>query len=967
MTNIDPKDIPNGFTTVQKNLGNFRPGRLDVRGGVLPLLRYWTDVTAGSGQLLNVFGCTNADSKWVAYQRDDGVVRAIRDGGESADFITGLDTDHPAVMYRDAMDGLLVYNGLERGYRWDGTSSTAELAGVSSPEDLGGNPPTIAENTALAVTMTAGDYIAAYRYMDKYGYPSDITEFTEYTVTTNLDGLSWTSLTPSTQSRVKYIELFRSVVNEPSKLYLVARIGNNGAVPAITGNGVTTTLTLETGHGLIVGASITVPTIFTAKRVATVSATSATVLGSYNSSATDKTFTTVGFFDDEFTDDELLDAGQYQENVLSVFSPDDTIYARSFGLPPDDKPYFAQYQGFTFAYGRVNYSIGTATATAAGLTIVLNGDADPKTEWAGRQIILTATAERYTIISVNEGTNTLTVDRLIPTTRTTVAYVVTPNPQRANLLAFSSGPGYNEAFLSTDGLRIQSTADSTDLETGLMQFGPYLYALHEYHMHQIVFQSHPRLDGQANLAGYRGAVNNRCWTLANGIAYLMDQMGGYRISGPCCPDDITSLAIKNIFKDTVDWSISSKKWYFLSHDPQTRVVRYHVKYTTDTGTMPKRALCYNTQTGEWWEEEYPFELSGSAVIEVDGKQRLVCGGEDDQVLMFGDGVSDWIEEPVRVEVSEMGVATVQVGAVTNTTSAVSSGLIGLGITLDSVGDTVTFDLYATSNVFTGFALGATVNEYMMVVENADGLRLLLDVTAIYSSPTPNAWRGFDATVFKAEFYPINGQQLTVSIHRRTVVDTVADPFTTAMVGASLAIIEGTGKGGTAKVRTRLDATSIETEDESFDWEIDITSVVVVGGIPASLKTGMLALLAAGSEDGRASPVAVPRECRVLIEPTSMETYVALQVFMNYETDPQPIPFSIPSNRGLTYDSDLDCVLINTKSDQFVRGEDPGVKIISLDEPVNDEAISDRHVAISLYVIQGMDAISIRALDFSGYG
>lgn len=569
MTFVDPKDIPAGFMVQQRNIGCFRPGRLDVRKGIQPITVRWDSVSpSGTSDAISCNCFVTPQYRFIVYEKDDGSVKAIRDGGSVSSIVTGLNTFQPLSCCRDSYGALLMVNGLERGYRWDGVAATADQIGIVAPAA----GPTISK-TGTASTMTEGTYYFAYRYRDRNGFFSNLSPITEVDyAAADLDSPDWSDLTASGESRVTTVELFRSTADAPHLFYKIGEVTSG----------------------------------------------------------------TTTFADDDFTDDQLL-----------LFDPEDwlplreedqvTIHANRFGLPPDHKPFIAQYQDVTFYYGRVHYNEGTVSGSSGSATVTGSGTAF-RSEFVGRKIRIAGNATRYTIATVNEGAQTMTVSPVLSAVvNAGTSFVITPDESEINLLYYS-GRGESEGVCEFSAQRVQDITEAQDLETGLFQFGPYLFILHEFHIYQVTFQRDPRYDLGIQLIGYRGAANHRLCVNAEGMPYFMDRLGVYRLNGGS-PDDVSAV-IRNTITDSIDWSDSSVKTYFSSYDPQERVVRFYVRYTGDTGTRPKRALCYNIEGNQWWDESYPYELSGACTITVDGRPRIALTSVDDTVYLQGEGYFD---------------------------------------------------------------------------------------------------------------------------------------------------------------------------------------------------------------------------------------------------------------------------------------------------------------------------------------
>lgn len=576
MTFVDPKDIPEGFMVQQRNLGCYRPGRLDVRKGLKPLGDYWDYSPSGTVDAISCNCYVTPLRRYVVYEKADGSVKAVYDGGATANVVTGLSTFQPISVVRDSYGALLMVNGIERGYRWDGINSAVQI-GIKSPIEISGvgnSAPVIAQ-TGSANKLQSGTYIFAYRYKDADGFYSNLSEITTVVVdaTADADSPDWSSIDQSSESRVTHIELLRSAANAPHQLYRVATITNG----------------------------------------------------------------TTTYSADDYSDDDLI---LFDPEDIFPFREEDgvTIHLNRFDLPPNDKPFIAQYQDVTFYYGRVLYQTGSIAGTNASATIT-GTSTEFRTEMIGRKLRISGQSTEYEITAVDEGLQTLTISPAASSSGafSTSSYVISPDDSEINLLRWS-GRGESEAVNAFNAARLQDIAEAQDLETGLFQYGPYLYILHEYHIYQVTFQRDPRYDLSITLLGYRGAVNNRCCVNAGGVPYFMDQLGVYRLNGGV-PEDV-SPGIRNFFNETIDWSPSSARYYFATYEPRESVIRFHVRYTGDTGTRPKRALCYNVENNQWWDELYPYELAGGCNIVVDGAIRLVLTADDDRAFLYGEGYCD---------------------------------------------------------------------------------------------------------------------------------------------------------------------------------------------------------------------------------------------------------------------------------------------------------------------------------------
>lgn len=593
-TNIDAKDVPPAFNVEQVNIGNFTPGRLDVRKGLTVLNGDWGTEAVGGSFLISAFGYLSPHARWVIFESSSGVVYAVRDGRtEEVTLGSGFNVANQICCVQDMYGRLLVFNGIERGFYWKGidSASVVEL-GIYDPKTV--NSGTAAPPQFASAVSGSGDgpnansdYWAGYRYVDADGFASNMSELTKSTTPDTTSTITFTytggsnGVKKSTQtSRVAYIEFWRTLADAPDKLYYVGRSANS----------------------------------------------------TWAESGPASTFT------EHFSDDELLNNSP--EQILSVYKPDNFPNARRFVPPPTNKPFVVLFQDRLLFYGRTFYSEGTV-ATSSSSTTATFTSANVRSEMAGwrLQVIDGDNVYEGTVESVNEGAGTATLTANFAATLSGKSYILTPNPVDEAYNLVYSEVGEPESVPPTNAVRVQASSASNDFETGLIVCGTRVFLLHERHYYTMSYCCEPRLDANISPPYDRGCVNNRCAIVVGGAVYMMDQLGCHRSAGGP-PEDLSTGQLRDYFDDTVNWSAQVRKNYFASYEPNQRVVRWHVQHVGDSGVYPTRAICLSTVTGGWWQEEYPTELGGACVTEVDGKPRLVYAAPDGEFLLGFDGTSD---------------------------------------------------------------------------------------------------------------------------------------------------------------------------------------------------------------------------------------------------------------------------------------------------------------------------------------
>ena len=216
-------------------------------------------------------------------------------------------------------------------------------------------------------------------------------------------------------------------------------------------------------------------------------------------------------------------------------------------------------------------------------------------------------------------------------------YAVDTSGKQPNTILYSevdepeSVPDINEIILQ------QNSRDS-DAITALMPYGPTMLIMQSRTCYSLTFAKQPVLDAQVTPVAYRVALNQRCWDILDGVAYVLDQYGVYSVTSG---GQVSALSqpIDDIFNQKVDKSTG--KWYFVAADPSTRIVRAFVALKGDgSGGFPTRAYCYHVDSKTWWQERYPQRLSSACAARLsNGDYRLVYAGSGGTYLL-GEGAAD---------------------------------------------------------------------------------------------------------------------------------------------------------------------------------------------------------------------------------------------------------------------------------------------------------------------------------------
>lgn len=220
-------------------------------------------------------------------------------------------------------------------------------------------------------------------------------------------------------------------------------------------------------------------------------------------------------------------------------------------------------------------------------------------------------------------------------------YGVDTGGQQPNTVLFSevdepeSVPDINE-------LVIQQNAAQADSIRALLPYGPTLLLMQSRHAYSLSFSKQPVLDAQVAPIAYRGALNQRCWDIHDGVCYVMDQYGVYSIAASGGVEPL-SEQIKDVFANRVDFSKSD--WPFVIVDHVTGTLRAFVAMKGDDTRnapdgFPTKALCYGIASKTWWIETYPMQVRSATHVKLaDGDFRCVYatpGG----VFLLDEGAAD---------------------------------------------------------------------------------------------------------------------------------------------------------------------------------------------------------------------------------------------------------------------------------------------------------------------------------------
>ncbi len=207
-------------------------------------------------------------------------------------------------------------------------------------------------------------------------------------------------------------------------------------------------------------------------------------------------------------------------------------------------------------------------------------------------------------------------------------YGVDSTGERPNSVMFSE-IDEPESVPVDNELVIQENTGEPDKLAAMVPLGPSLLLVQTAHLYRLSYVAQPVIDAAIVLGAYRGVLNSRCWCVLGGEAFLVDSFGMYSYDGQS--ETAVSVPIDNFWRDgLIDFASSST--FHVEADTGARVVRFFYRQAGDTGSTPRRALCYCISTKAWWEETFPFPVTAGCYVDASGKQVPLYGSGSGAIL-----------------------------------------------------------------------------------------------------------------------------------------------------------------------------------------------------------------------------------------------------------------------------------------------------------------------------------------------
>ena len=177
-----------------------------------------------------------------------------------------------------------------------------------------------------------------------------------------------------------------------------------------------------------------------------------------------------------------------------------------------------------------------------------------------------------------------------------------------------------ESVSEVNELILQQNTGTPDTIQGLIPMASSLFIFQNAHAYKLSYVAQPVIDASLLLASYRGMLNQRCYAMLNGVAFIADSIGLYAFDGQ--QEDPVSVPVDNYWRDGII-DLTRRSEFHVSCDYLRKIIRLHYAKSGDTGII--RALCYCATTKAWWEENYPTSMTASVSIWNNGKCDSLFG------------------------------------------------------------------------------------------------------------------------------------------------------------------------------------------------------------------------------------------------------------------------------------------------------------------------------------------------------
>ena len=337
----------------------------------------------------------------------------------------------------------------------------------------------------------------------------------------------------------------------------------------------------------------------------------------------------------------LTDAELQANDSMPLLNPDGTLNARRYGIPPNHKTIIITHQDRTFFVGERVFKRGMASLTQNSATATVVGHA-LSSNVIGREFSVPGHATTYEITAWATG-GILTLDAVYSgSTDAFSRYEIKTSKEELNRIYFSER-GEPESVPNINAVDLLREQSDEGYITAAMPMGAFVWIMTQSRIYRWTYQVHPIHDGNIYQTAPRGCLNQRCWTLVEGNAYIMDHQGCYKFNGGVA--DPISGPIQDLFRPGGGILWEHSQWFHVGHNYSEETVKFFV--CLDGSTKPHNALCYHLRTGTWWIEDYAWALSSSDTISINENAVLIAGAGWETVVATSRGTLDGPKLPLE--------------------------------------------------------------------------------------------------------------------------------------------------------------------------------------------------------------------------------------------------------------------------------------------------------------------------------
>lgn len=540
--------------------------------------------------------------------------------------------------YAEANGTLMMTDGFGPVLRWDGKSPQAVEAGIAPPSTA----PTVSGSGRGGI---AGTYDAYVRFKDDQGRISDLSPVSEEYIAQSDTG----TVTDATAATPVVITTDADHGLTTGDTVEISGVGGNVDANGVFSVTVLSSTTFElddsssesayTGGGEWISGVETI----TYTNVPVSSDPKVTIRQILRNTAgqTDEYYVDVETTDlagTTFTstrNDEELSTQEAQALLDDLRNDLANVHA----VPPATKLALVHHQDRMFYLGEEDYVAGSCKVEA-GSTTVYGVGTDWKEAFAARELHVDGGSVTYTISSVDEDAQTLTLTTgYQDATDNFAAYAIRSNSFEAKHVAFSEA-GLPESVPARNVLEIRQNGDQI---RGGYASGPYVYVVEQRHVHRIAFGEDPLRDGGIFPASERGCLNQQSWSLVEDKAYMIDEQGCHVFDSN--GDQPIGAEVQEVFRPNSKsiWRINwkARRHFHSVLFEQQDTVRWFV--CLGGCSRPFHALAYNFRLQRWWIEQYPRPITASCVGRLNGVPTVFLGSDARTVGAYWQGTMDFLD------------------------------------------------------------------------------------------------------------------------------------------------------------------------------------------------------------------------------------------------------------------------------------------------------------------------------------